>query len=259
MRDKAAILERESDMNAKWIIMPVLVLLLHGSAFGQGYVLQDGPSAGDTFHDSFRGSSYGGYGESGGYGTVEGSILFGLGAFARGVGEYNYYTGMAVRDLEQARTVAIKNHKTAVENWHSLRKAHSDRRQAEWEKERLTPAEVAHIVKVSRPDRLTPAQYEPATGKIIWPAPLMGDEFAAERAQLEDAFARRTVRDAGPDSAFYDQVRRLTEKMLNKLRQKNDESEELTPMQFIAGKKFLVGLKYESHTPIDVEALVTSE
>jgi hypothetical protein len=225
-------------MNAKWIFTSALVLVLHSSAFGQSYVLQDGSAAGDSFQNPSYGSGYGGNGGYGGSpGTFEGSVLYGLGAFARGVGEYNYYTGMAVREMEGARTVAIKNHKSAVESWHTLRKAHWDRRAAEWEKEKLTPAEVAHVVKVSRPDRLTPAQYEPATGKITW----------------------RTARDAGPDSAFYDQVRQLTERMLTKLRRNNEQGGKLTPMQFIAGKKILVGLRYESHTPTDAKVLAASE
>jgi hypothetical protein len=114
-------------------------------------------------------------------------------------------------------------------------------------------------VKVSRPDRLTPAQYEPATGKITWPTALSGVEFAAERAALEEAFAARTARDAGPDSAFYDQVRQLTERMLTKLRRNNEQGGKLTPMQFIAGKKILVGLRYESHTPTDAKVLAASE
>jgi hypothetical protein len=245
-------------MTAKLANVAVLWLTLAGgTAFGQTYV--QGTGEGPGFHMP-TGQFYGGYSGNGGYGgTYEGSVLHGLGDFARGVGEYNYYTGLAARELEEARTVAIKNHKIGVENWYSLRKAHWERRAAEWEKEKLTPAEIAHVVKVSRPDRLTPAQFEPATGKINWPGPLMGEEFAAERAALEEAFAKRTARDAGPDSAFYDQVRRHTERMLGKLRQKNEQQGELTPMQFIAGKKFLVGLKYESHTPTDVKALVTSE
>jgi hypothetical protein len=247
-------------MNAKWIFTSALVLVLHSSAFGQSYVLQDGSAAGDSFQNPSYGSGYGGNGGYGGSpGTFEGSVLYGLGAFARGVGEYNYYTGMAVREMEGARTVAIKNHKSAVESWHTLRKAHWDRRAAEWEKEKLTPAEVAHVVKVSRPDRLTPAQYEPATGKITWPTALSGVEFAAERAALEEAFAARTARDAGPDSAFYDQVRQLTERMLTKLRRNNEQGGKLTPMQFIAGKKILVGLRYESHTPTDAKVLAASE
>ena len=240
-------------MGAKWIISAVLVLGLHGSALGQSYVGQDMPGMGDSYHYPYL-PSYGGYGGNGG--TYEGSVLHGLGAYARGVGEYNYYSALAVRELEEARTVAIKNHKFAVENWHSLRKAHLERRQAQWKEEKLTPAEVTHVVKVSRPDRLTPAQFEPATGKISWPALLAGEEFAAQRAALEEAFAKRTAKDAGPDSAFYDQVRGLTEQMLVKLREKDPQS---NPMQFIASKKFLVGLKYESHTPTDVKVLAASE
>ena len=244
-------------MNAKWIITAGLIATLHGTAFGQSSAAQTtGFWEGSGYTPPWEIPGGYGYGYGSYSGTYEGSVLNGLGAFARGAGEYNYYTAMAARELEEARTLAIKNHKVAVENWHSLRRAHLERRQAEWDAEKLTPEQIAHVVKVSRPDRLTPAQYEPATGKLTWPASLMGAEFAAERAQVEEAFAKRTAKDAGPDSAFYDEVRGLTEKMLGKLRQKTSE---MSSLQFIAGKKFLMGLKYESHTPSDLKALVASE
>lgn len=242
-------------MNTRWMLTSALFsALVSTAAYGQSSVQGSGFWEGGGYRDPHWHSGYDGYGGYGG--TYEGSVLHGLGSYARGVGEYNYYSALAVRELEEARTTAIKNHKLDVENWLSLRKAHQERRAAKWEDEKLTPAELAHVVKANRPERLTLAQYEPATGELTWPAALLAKEFDGERAELEEAFARRTAKDAGADSAFYGQVRQLTERMIAKLRDKNSD---LSPMQLIAAKKFLVGLKYESLSPIDVKALAASD
>lgn len=247
-------------MNAKWGIASVIVLALVGSeAFGQmgdsqGTGFWEGPGYGSGWRHRYGGFGYGGYGGYGG--TYEGSALYGLGAYARGAGEYNYYSALAAREAQEAREQSIKNHKLAVESWVARRKAHQERRKAYWEKEKLTAEQVARIVESNRPDRLTPAQYEPATGKITWPAALGGEAFAKEREAIDAAFSRRTAKDAGADSMFYGEVRRLTAQMLDKL---SDGSSELAPMQVISAKKFLVGLKYESLSPADVKALVISE
>jgi hypothetical protein len=251
-------LESEGAMNARWGTALGLVLALAAStALGQspdyqGYDL-DGPGYGSVgpYPYGGYGMGYGGYG-----GTYEGSVLNGLGAYARGLGEYNYYSALAAREGEVAREQLLKNHKLAVENWVGLRKARQERRKAHWEKEKLTAEQVARLVESNRPDRLTAAQYEPATGKLNWPAALLSEPFAKEREALAAAFAKRTAKDAGADSEFYDQVRRLTGQMIARL---SDQSGELAPMQVIAAKKFLVGLKYESLSPSDVKALAISE
>lgn len=246
-------------MQAKlWIGLGLVLALASSTAFGQSsdyqsYGFWEGPGYGSSWRYPYGGYGlgYGGYG-----GTYEGSVLHGLGAYARGMGEYNYYSALAARERVEAREQLIKNHKLAVENWVSLRKAYQERRKAHWEKEKLTPEQVARIVESNRPARLTPAQYEPATGRLNWPAALLSDEFAKEREAMDAAFAKRTVKDAGADSVFYDQVRQLTGRMISKL---SDQSSELAPMQVIAAKKFLVGLKYESLSPIDVKALALGE
>ena len=196
-------------------------------------------------------SNYGDNGYLGGYysaGTIEGSSSYGMGAFARGVGEYNLYTAMAVRELEHARTLAIQNHQLAVDNWLARRAAHRERVRAEM----LSPQLIARVVEVSKPDRLAATQYWPESGKLIWPAALMGEELAKERAAIEKAFAARTTRDMGPGSAFYAGVRQGTEQMLAGLREKLPE---MSSMEFIAAKKFLMGLRYEAVSPATSSAL----
>jgi hypothetical protein len=225
-------------MRTTFVITMALLLAGASAAWGQTYEQRPyHPQYGDNGY-------YGGYSA----GTIAGSGLYGMGALARGVGEYNLYSAMAARELEEARTLAIQNYQMAVDNWLARRAAHRERVRAEM----LTSQQVARIVEVSRPDRLTAAQYRPDSGKLTWPAALMGQELAEERAALEAVFAGRTSRDMGAGSAFYANVRQGTEQMLAGLREKLPE---LSSMEFIAAKKFLVGLKYEALSPATSTAL----
>ncbi len=220
-------------MKTKWIITTgVLLAAIASAGWGQEY---------EPLRPVYpRSDGYGYYG--GYYGTYEGSAAAGMAAFARGVGEYNYYSAMARRELEQARTLAIQNHQLAVDNWHARRAAHREQVRAEM----LTPEQVARVVEASRPARLTAAEYQPAAGKLVWPAALRGEEYAAGRAAVDQAFASRTSQDRGAGSAFYASVLQQTQEMLSQLK---EEVSELRPMEFIAARKFLVGVRYEALTP----------
>lgn len=237
-------------MKTRWIITTLLLMAISGGvAWSQTEVV---PGPGYSY-PAWR-FPYGGYDGYGG--TYEGSVLMGWGAFARGVGEYNYYSALAVRELEEARAQAIRNHEAAVASWLTLRHGYQERRKAKWEEERLTPTELVQLIEAKRPVRLTAAQYQPASGKLSWPAILMGEEFAQEREAIEKMFAARTTKDTGAESMFYGEVNRMTEQMLGKLREKLPES---NTMAYIAGKKFLVSLKYESVSPVNAAALAMSD
>jgi hypothetical protein len=185
-------------------------------------------------------------------GTYEGSVFYGLGQFARGLGEGNYYNALAARESQEARALAIANHQMAVTNWLNRRNAHRERVRAE----RMGPEQIARVAKANQPDRLTVAQFEPATGKLTWPAALMGEEFAKARAAVEQAFAERTSRDAGGQSQFYVLIRQITEEMLAALATKLPE---MSPMEYMAGRNFLVGLKYEALAPAAATAPAIAE
>lgn len=226
-------------MRTKWIITTgVLLAVIATAAFGQ----ETEPLGAYPRYDGYAGY-YGGP-----YGTYEGSAAAGMGTFARGVGEYNYYTAMALREREHARALAIQNHEIAVDNWHAQRAAHRERVRAEM----LTPQQVARVVEAGRPARLTAADYQPVTGKLVWPVALLGEEYAARRAAVEKAFANRTSQDSGAGSAFYVNVRQQTEEMVSQLKEKLPE---LRPMEYIAARKFLTGVRYEALSPATPTAL----
>jgi hypothetical protein len=182
--------------------------------------------------------------------TEVGSGLTGLGSAAEGIGTYNYYTAGAVRELQEARALAIDNHRQRVQNWYALKSLNRQARGAKLDP--LTPDQLSAVIEWQRPDRLPISQFNATTGELHWPVALHGNSFESERESLNYAFQTRTSRDRGADSAFYSQVRRTTEGMLAKLR---DRIDLFSPNEFIAAKKFLVGLRYEAMAPADMTGL----
>lgn len=214
-------------MNAKWTISAMLLALMSSPAIAQ----YGGPVATDA-----------------------GSGLTGLGTYAQGVGAYNYYTAGALSELEKARALAIENHRQAVENWYDLKLQNKIYRADELAP--LNEQQLAAVIEMQRPDRLSTAQYNPITGKLSWPGPLTSSAFETERDALENAFGTRTTRDGGPDSVFSMQVRRTTESMLAKLK---DRIDLFSPNEYMSAKKFLVGLRYEAHSPADAASLAMKD
>ena len=100
--------------------------------------------------------------------TDSGSGLTGLGSAAQGIGAYNYYTAGAIRELEDARALAIDNHRQAVQNWYALKRL--NRQERAHKLDPLTAEQLAAVIEWQRPDRLASFQYNPATASA-WAAP----------------------------------------------------------------------------------------
>lgn len=231
-------------MNAKWIMTTGLMSAITAVPIARGEDVITTPDAG-VFE-------VGAITDGGPVATEVGSNLYGLGELARGVGDYNLNTARARHEYERARARAIQNHKLAVETRFDLKRQNRQFRAKELDP--LTADQLSRVIEWQRPHRLAQHEYNPATGSLTWPVALQGKTFESEREALEYAFATRTSRDHGPESAFCSQVRQTTEGMLAKLR---DRIELFSPSEFMAAKKFLVGLRYEAQSPANAMALAT--
>ncbi|HUE74461.1 MAG TPA: hypothetical protein VMP01_26495 [Pirellulaceae bacterium] len=232
-------------MNTKWIMTTAFLAAMAAVAMVRGQEVI--PSPGNDIIEV----PYGVY-DRGSVATDAGSRLYGMGVYARGAGEYNLYTARAMREYQEARARAIQNHKLAVETWFDLKRQNRQFRAKELDP--LTPDQLSRAIERQRPARLTAWQYNPVTGSLRWPVALKGKPFESEREALDYAFSSRTSQDSGPDSVFSTQVRQTTEKMLAKLR---DRIELFSPSEFMAAKKFLVGLRYEAQSPANAMALAS--
>jgi hypothetical protein len=232
-------------MNSKWIMTMAFLgsLSIAFLARGEDSIVSPGNGIVDIPY---------GYSDGGPVATDAGSRLYGSGVFARGMGEYNLMTAQALRECEEARMRAIQNHKLAVETWFFLKRQNREFRAKELAP--LTPEQLSRAIEAQRPDRLKVWQYNPNNGALEWPVALKGRTFESDREVLDRAFATRTSRDSGPESLFYAQVRQVTQRMLAKL---TERIEHFSPNEFMAAKKFLVGLRYEAHSPANMQGLAS--
>jgi hypothetical protein len=198
-------------------------------------------------------SLYGGYG--GGYGyfssTYEEGVLRGLGYLRRSTGEMNYFNSLANINNEEAYTRYLANQEKKTETYFRMRQINKAARDAE-RPQRLSPEQVVALARVQAPEGLNPAQYNRELGRLNWPAVLNSDVFAPERVLLDRAFIARSPADVGAASAFHGQVKQLSRVMEAKLL---DHISLLSPAEYIAAKKFIVGLSVESQQPMVFGAL----
>ena len=197
-----------------------------------------GGSTGTVVYPS---SGYGPGAYSPGYGTITGSSFAGLGAYARGLGEYNYNTALAIRQLEEANRQSIDNKLYAEKSQIEMRRLND----IQWlaDHPRSTPEKIAKINDARLPRRLSTSQLDPTWGTIRWPAVLQRPEFEKVRASLDDIFAHRSTESFGVGSPAYDEVHRLTREMRTTL---DDEHASMTQMEWIQSMRFIESLAYES-------------
>jgi hypothetical protein len=187
------------------------------------------------------GSGYGAGGYSPGYGTIAGSYLSGAGALADGLGQYNYNTALAIRQLEEANRQAIDNQVYAQKSQIEMRRLNK----IQWAADhpRSTPEQIAKINESRLPRRLSTSELDPTWGSIRWPAVLQRPEFEKVRAGLDDVFAHRSVETFGVGSPAYTEVQRLTHEMRTAL---DEQHATMSQMEWIQSMRFIESLAYES-------------
>ena len=203
----------------------------------------------------YAGSGYGYCGSYGGYGyhssTAEEGILQGYASVLQASGQANYLNSLAAVNVEEARARYIKNRELATETFFRNRQINHAGREAE-RPIRLSPDQYSALAKMAAPERLSPQQYDTTFRRLSWPVALMGADFAKEREALDRMFFARSPNDSGNDSTFSSDVRQLTNSMQNTLK---NHINELDAGQYVAAKKFLMGLSYESQQPMVVRAV----
>ncbi len=218
-------------------------VLFAGPAQAQTYVTGPGPAPYRVapyrvvlpgYHHHPWGYRYGGT-------TAAGSYLRGMAHVIAAQGQYNVNTAQAAVLAEEARRASIENHRLGVETYFANRKTNRAAR-AEQRGPRPTGEQLARLASSGTPDRLTQEQLDPATGRVAWPAALLGEEFAAHRADVEGILYRKLSSGAlnELERARLDQAAGA---MLAVLK---SQIREMPPMQYTKARGFLESLDYEA-------------
>lgn len=183
--------------------------------------------------------------------TAEGGILEGYGGLVRSYGEANYFNSLAAINGQEAYARYVQNQERATETYFRIKQINQAAREAN-RPQRLSYEQYVAMAKKYAPEGLSEQQYDRTLGRLNWPAVLNGEEFSTERDALNRTFMVRSPVDAGPASAFYTNVRRISDSMDAKLKTKFSD---LNSAEYIAAKKFIMGLTMESQNPLVVRAL----
>lgn len=190
------------------------------------------------------GGGYGGYGYGYGMGgTVAGDYMYGMSNVIRSSGEYNLLTSRAGVNNEEARSRYLDNKKKWQENYFQMQEQRqaldAQRRQAA-----RHSSDALNVAAKSAVPRPLPADaYDPVTGRINWPEPLMESEFDKPRNEVERLFELRakTSQGAGAKAG----IRKALDEMASLLRQ---QVEKLPANKYMAARKFIDSLDYAART-----------
>jgi hypothetical protein len=202
-----------------------------------------------------------GYGGYGGYGngyhssTLEEGLFRGLGDLTRSIGQADYMSSLAGINRQESLSRYLDNKEKYAETYFRMQQINRAAREAQ-RSQPLSAEQYAKLARQQAPERLSEADYNRVVGRLSWPAVLSGEDFAAERAALDKAFAGRRADDVGVSTAFHGQVRKLTDEMQEKLK---DRLDTMSPAEFIAAKKFLGSVARESQLPVVPAGLASAE
>ncbi len=181
------------------------------------------------------GGYYGGYHAS----TAAEGRLNGLGNVVRSRGQANLSNSAAAINYSIARRSEIDNYRQGTEAYFDMRAANRRARAAE-RGPRATMEDLVRYAHAGKPKPLSPSEVDTVTGAIRWPMLLQSDDFAADRAKLEEIFVQ-SASSGTIGRENYMKARDTTRAMLGDLKQ---QVREVPPEQYVIAKKFLQSLAY---------------
>jgi hypothetical protein len=123
-----------------------------------------------------------------------------------------------------------------------MRDANDAYRQKQRNKYRHSHEALAKAAVDELPPRLAADDVDPLTGRINWRAALLANEFAADRAALEEQFAMRASSGLPVDSTT--RIQAVVRQMGDALRLNIDS---IPADDYMAARKFLGSLELETH------------
>ncbi len=195
----------------------------------------------------------GGFGGWGGWGmgdwgvgsTAAGSYYTGLGNAIRSQGQFNLDTSAAAINMTEAERRRIENSKQWTETFFEKRRIN----QAYRDSQRRPPGNSETWVRLAQagtPQRLSPNELDPVTGRITWPPGLLNEVYAADRQKLDELFADRALVHGAIGPQTHAQIASTINAMLETLKSLIREYE---TNQYIAARNFLNSLSFEASAP----------
>ena len=174
--------------------------------------------------------------------ALEGALR-GWADYISAVGEHLVNRSTAGYIDQQARGLAIDVEQQRIHARWRLQDAYADRNFPRDQVDRKMLAVLNHR---RLPARLPLRTFTGAAATIHWPAALQGDAFAPHRKALEHALALRAGGEFGSASVARLEATSARDETLAALR---DRVADIPPMQYVAARRFVESLAYETMFP----------
>lgn len=179
--------------------------------------------------------------------TATEGFLRGTATVIQAAGQKNYLDSIASVNHQEALRRRIENSNLYVKTYFENKEINRQYR----EKYASAPPSAerwARITAASLPDRLTESQYDPTTGKLVWPHILRDEEYTAFRDRINELFASRSPNNCGDGSPSQREIANLIDGMKMLLKSNIDT---VSLSQYGNAKMFLMSLDYEAQLPLD--------
>ena len=173
--------------------------------------------------------------------TFEEGYFRGAASVLQAAGEANYTNSLAAVNFQEAYRRQLENSRLYVQVFLERRemvRQYLDR----YGEHPPTREQLERVAKAALPDRLTADEYDPATGKLVWPHILRDVAYDPFRRRIDELMASRTPENSGDGSPWQRELHQLVDGMQRLLRQNIDS---VTAQQYARAKWFLISLNYE--------------
>jgi len=173
--------------------------------------------------------------------TAEEGYFRGAASVIQADGLANYSNSLAAVNFQEAYRRQLENSRLYVQVFLERRemvRQYLDR----YGDHPPTRETLERVAKAALPDRLTADEYDPMTGKLVWPHVLRDAAYEPFRLRIDELMASRTPENSGDGSPWQRELHQLIDGMQRLLRQNIDT---VTAQQYARAKWFLISLNYE--------------
>jgi hypothetical protein len=171
--------------------------------------------------------------------TLEEGALNGMANVMSAAGDYNLATSAAAINLTEAQRNDIQNRQLNTQAYFDIQATNrAGREQKAGPKPSME--QLSRIARQGVPAGLQPNQCDPVTGALAWPATLMDNSFAAQRAAVDQIFARRATHGTlgiSDQIALRSAVESLSQQLKGLVR-------DLNPQDYLESRNFLQSVMY---------------
>lgn len=223
-------------------VLAVLIVLLPADA-ARGQPVAGGAAGNALALGTFGGAMGGYWGYGGGHAsTAAEGYQRGMADVIRSAGAAELMDSQAAQNYETARSQyldnVLKSTQTFFEN-RKMAKAYKDAERGP----PLSREAMYRMAKDAAPKRLSPGEYDPVTGDLVFPLILQDPVYAESCQKLQELFKTRNESGGGLGLATYREIEDTTRELTKLL---TDRVRDYSPGDYAEAKSFLKSLSYEA-------------